>query len=44
MRRFLVMEKSEGPQELNLTFTNMENNGAPWQMAQSARADWTKEN
>ncbi len=44
MRRFLVMEKSEAPQELNLTFTNMENNGAPWQMAQSARADWTKEN
>ena len=44
MRRYLVMEKSEAPQELNLTFTNMENNGAPWQMAQSSRADWTKEN
>lgn len=43
MRRFKVMEQSSAPQELNSMFTNIENNGAPWQMAQSARFDWSKE-
>lgn len=44
MRRSLVMEESKIPQELTGMLTNVENNGAPWQFAQSARADWTKEN
>jgi heterodisulfide reductase subunit C len=43
MRRFKVMEQSQAPQELNQMFTNVENNGAPWQMAQSARFDWAAE-
>ncbi len=43
MRRYKVMEQSEAPQELNMMFTNVENNGAPWQMAQSARADWAND-
>ncbi|MBI3235356.1 MAG: (Fe-S)-binding protein [Bacteroidetes bacterium] len=43
MRRFKVMEQSSAPQELNGMFTNIENNGAPWQMAQSARFDWSQE-
>ena len=43
MRRFKVMEQSSAPQELNSMFTNIENNGAPWQMAQSARFDWSQE-
>ena len=40
MRRYLVMEKSEAPQELNMMSSNIENNGAPWQFAQSERLGW----
>jgi Fe-S oxidoreductase len=43
MRRFLVMEQSQSPSELNTMFTNIENNGAPWQFAQSERANWTND-
>lgn len=43
MRRFLVMEESKAPNELNLMFNNTENNGAPWQFSQSDRANWIKE-
>jgi heterodisulfide reductase subunit C len=43
MRRFLVMEQSAAPNELNMMFTNTENNGAPWQFAQSDRANWRNE-
>lgn len=41
MRQYLVMEKSEAPSELNGMFTNLENNGAPWQFSPSDRANWT---
>ncbi|HNQ12096.1 MAG TPA: (Fe-S)-binding protein [Bacteroidia bacterium] len=44
MRRYLVMEKSEAPAELNGMFTRLENNSAPWQFAQSDRMNWAKEN
>lgn len=40
MRQYLVMEKAEAPGELNSMFTNMENNGAPWQFSPSDRANW----
>ena len=43
MRRFLVMEQSQSPSELNAMFTNIENNGAPWQFSPADRANWTKE-
>ncbi len=43
MRRFLVMEQSQAPNELNMMFTNTENNGAPWQFSPSDRANWVKE-
>jgi len=43
MRRFLVMEKSQSPAELNNMFSNIENNGAPWQFSQSDRGNWVKE-
>jgi heterodisulfide reductase subunit C len=43
MRRFLVMEQSQSPAELNNMFSNIENNGAPWQFSQSDRANWTNE-
>jgi heterodisulfide reductase subunit C len=44
LRRFLVMEESQAPNELNMMFTNTENNGAPWQFSPSDRANWIKEN
>ena len=37
MRRYLVMEQSAAPQELNMMMTNIENNGAPWQYNQQDR-------
>lgn len=43
LRRHLVMEESAAPAPLNGMFSNIENNGAPWQFAQSARADWIQE-
>jgi len=43
MRRFLVMEQSAAPQELNLMMTNVENNAAPWQYNQSDRLNWANE-
>ncbi|MEI8136227.1 MAG: (Fe-S)-binding protein [Bacteroidota bacterium] len=44
MRRYLVMEESNSPSELNTMFTNIENNGAPWQFSQADRANWINEN
>jgi len=40
MRRYLVMEQSQAPSELNGMFSNIENNGAPWQFSPSERANW----
>ena len=44
MRRFLVMEQSAAPQELNQMMTNIENNAAPWQYNQADRLNWANEN
>jgi heterodisulfide reductase subunit C len=43
MRRYLVMEQSQSPAELNGMFSNIENNGAPWQFSPSDRANWVNE-
>jgi Fe-S oxidoreductase len=43
MRQYLVMEKAEAPNELNIMFNNMENNGAPWQFPPSDRAKWVED-
>ncbi|MCT3945558.1 (Fe-S)-binding protein [Elizabethkingia anophelis] len=43
MRRFMVMEQSSAPQELNLMMTNIENNAAPWQYNQADRLNWANE-
>lgn len=43
LRRYLVMENSAAPQELNLMMTNIENNGAPWQYSQMDRLNWKDE-
>ncbi len=44
MRRYLVMEESQAPSELTTVFSNMENNGAPWQFSPADRANWINEN
>lgn len=44
IRRFLVMEQSAAPAGLNLMFTNVENNGAPWQFSPADRLNWAAEN
>jgi len=40
MRRYLVMEQSAAPVELNNMMTNIENNGAPWPYNQMDRLNW----
>ncbi|GAB4281653.1 MAG: (Fe-S)-binding protein [Marinilabiliales bacterium] len=42
MRRYLVMEEAAGPAELNAIFTNIENNGAPWQFSMEDRMLWAE--
>lgn len=44
MRRYLVMEQSAAPAELNGMFTKIENNGAPWQFSPADRLNWANEN
>ncbi|KPK85521.1 MAG: hypothetical protein AMS27_07120 [Bacteroides sp. SM23_62_1] len=42
MRRYLVMEESAAPGELNAIFSNIENNGAPWQFSHEDRLLWAE--
>ena len=42
MRRYLVMEEASAPSELKSVFTNIENNGAPWQFSPEDRLLWTE--
>lgn len=44
MRRYLVMEESAAPTELNGMFTRLENNGAPWQFSPADRLKWSGQN
>jgi heterodisulfide reductase subunit C len=43
MRRYLVMEESKNPSELNGMFSNIENNSAPWQFSPADRDKWVSE-
>jgi heterodisulfide reductase subunit C/nitrate reductase gamma subunit len=43
MRRYLVMEESAAPAELNSIFSNIENNGAPWQFSMEDRMLWAED-
>ena len=43
MRRYLVMEQSAAPNELNVMMTNVENNGAPWPFNQQDSIAWREE-
>jgi heterodisulfide reductase subunit C len=40
LRRYLVMEESNAPQEWNMMFSNIENNFAPWKFAPDDRDAW----
>jgi len=43
LRRSLVMEESNAPQEWNAMFSNVENNFAPWKFSPDQRDKWTQE-
>jgi heterodisulfide reductase subunit C len=43
LRRYLIMEESNAPQEWNVMFSNVENNFAPWKFSPDERDKWTKE-
>ena len=40
MRRYLIMEESNAPQEWNAMFSNIENNFAPWKFSPEERDKW----
>lgn len=43
MRRYLVMEEGLAPGEIKAVFSNIENNGAPWQYSPEDRLLWAKD-
>lgn len=43
LRRYLVMEESAAPPELNSMFSFIENNGAPWQYSPEDRLKWASD-
>ena len=43
MRKYLTLEKSAAPAELNSMMNNIENNGAPWPFSNQDRLEWVKE-
>jgi heterodisulfide reductase subunit C len=43
LRRSLIMEESNAPQEWNSTFSNIENNFAPWKFSPDDRDQWAAE-
>lgn len=42
MRRYLVLNESRFPKELQPTFENLERNFTPWGFSHSTRADWAE--
>ena len=43
LRRNLILDKADSPESWNVMFTNIENNGAPWQFSASDRDKWIEE-
>lgn len=43
LRRYLVMEESNSPQEWTAMFSNVENNFAPWKFSPEERDKWAEE-
>ena len=42
MRRYLVLNESRFPKEMQATFQNLERNFTPWGFSHSSRADWAE--
>jgi Fe-S oxidoreductase len=42
MRRYLVLNESRFPKEMQATFQNLERNFTPWNFSHSTRADWAR--
>lgn len=42
LRRYLIMDESNAPQEWNVMFSNIENNFAPWKFSPDDRDNWTE--
>ncbi len=40
LRRYLIMEESNAPQEWNSMFSSIENNFAPWKLSADTRDNW----
>ena len=43
LRRNLILEQSNSPEEWNVMFSNIENNGAPWKFSPQDRFNWANE-
>ena len=43
MRRYLVLEKTEFPREMQTAFRGMETQGNPWGISAASRADWARD-
>ncbi len=43
LRRSLIMDESNAPQEWNVMFSNVENNFAPWKFSPDERDKWAEE-
>lgn len=43
LRRYLIMEESNSPEEWNLMFNNVETNMAPWKFSPDDRDGWVKD-
>ncbi|MEO6070290.1 MAG: (Fe-S)-binding protein [Chitinophagaceae bacterium] len=43
LRRYMIMEESNAPQEWNGMFSNIENNFAPWKFSPDDRDKWAEE-
>jgi Fe-S oxidoreductase len=42
MRRYLVLNESKFPKEMQVVFQNLERNYTPWAFSHATRADWTE--
>jgi heterodisulfide reductase subunit C len=43
LKRYMIMEESNAPQEWNGMFSNIENNFAPWKFSPEERDNWAEE-
>ena len=43
MRRYLAMEEGSVPTGIKMIFSNIENNGAPWQYSPQDRLLWAQD-